>query len=103
MKQEITQVIATSAVTLATSTGIISSIVAFFDVYAAGIGAMSSIFFGCIYMIFQWSSNRKLTIAEINKVDIADLSESLSNHVVETREEFNSITSCLERIETKLS
>lgn len=86
MKQEAAQVIATSAVTLATSTGILTVILKFFDNNAAGIGAISTIVFGLIYVYFQYSSNQKLTVAEINTINIDALSQDFHDHKVETTE-----------------
>ena len=86
MKQEITQGIAHSAVTLATGTGILTVILEFFDNNAAGVGAMSTILFGFIYVYFQWSSNKKLTVAEINTINIDALSQDFYDHKIETTE-----------------
>jgi len=86
MKQEITQAIATGAVTLATSTGILTSVLAYLGSNAAGIGAASTLIFGAIYVFFQYSSNKKLTIAEINKIEIDGLSTEVQSLTVDFKE-----------------
>ncbi len=91
MKQEIAQGIAHSAVTLATGTGILTVILEFFDNNAAGVGAMSTILFGFIYVYFQWSSNKKLTVAEINTINIDALSQDFYDHKIETTEKLESL------------
>jgi hypothetical protein len=95
MKQELTQAIASSAGTLVASTGIATILLKLADNHAAGIGAISTIVFGCFYLYFQWSSNQKLTIAETNKIEIDDLRE-------ETRAGFNKVDNALNHILEKL-
>ena len=92
MKQEITQAIATSTATLTASSGILTVAFKFFDNNAAGIGAMSTIFFGLIYVYFQWSSNQKLTVAEINTINIDALSQDFHDHKIETTEKLESLS-----------
>jgi len=84
MKQEISQAIANSLATLTASSGILTVAFKFFDNNAAGIGAVSTIFFGIIYVYFQWSSNKKLTVADRNTINLAALSEDFHDHKVET-------------------
>lgn len=109
MKQEITQAIATSSVTLATSTGILTSFLGYLGHHAAGIGAACTIIFGIIYVYFQFSSNRKLTIAEINKIEIYEnkeftqnLSEEFKEHKIETSKQFDKVDTKLDKIIAKL-
>ena len=110
MKQELTQAIATSSVTLATSTGILTSVLAFLGSNAAGIGAASTLIFGAIYVYFQWSSNKKLTIAEINKININDLSTEVQSltvdfkeHKTESNKQFDNLSTKMDTIVNKLS
>ena len=110
MKQELTQAIATSSVTLATSTGILTSVLAFLGSNAAGIGAASTLIFGAIYVYFQWSSNKKLTIAEINEANISDLSTEVQiltvdfkEHKIESNKQFDNLSTKMDTIVNKLS
>ena len=110
MKQELTQAIATSSVTLATSTGILTSVLAFLGSNAAGIGAASTLIFGAIYVYFQWSSNKKLTIAEINKININELSTEVQiltvdfkEHKIESNKQFDNLSTKMDTIVNKLS
>lgn len=98
MRQEITQTISTSAATLATSTGILTSVLAFLGSNAAGIGAGSTLIFGVIYVYFQWSSNKKLTIAEINSIKVKGLEQSLADHKDETNKQFDVVNSGIDSI-----
>lgn len=91
MKQEITQAIATSAATLTTSSGILTVAFKFFDNNAAGIGAMSTILFGIIYVYFQWSSNKKLTVADKNTINIKALSQDFHDHKIENSEKLEDL------------
>ncbi len=110
MRQEITQGIVTSAATLATSTGILTSVLAFLGSNAAGIGAASTLIFGAIYVYFQWSSNKKLTIAEINEANISDLSTEVQiltvdfkEHKIESNKQFDNLSTKMDTIVNKLS
>jgi len=110
MRQEITQGIVTSAATLATSTGILTSVLAFLGSNAAGIGAASTLIFGAIYVYFQWSSNKKLTIAEINEANISDLSTEVQiltvdfkEHKIESNKQFDNLSTKMDIIANKLS
>ena len=67
MKQEISKAIVDGAATLAVSTGILTVTLKFFNVYAAGIGAMCTIIFGIIYVIFQFMAHQKLIKADDNE------------------------------------
>jgi len=102
VKQEITQGIAHSAVTLATGTGILTVIFKFFDNNAAAIGAMSTLFFGLVYVYFQWSSNKKLTVAEINTINIDALSQDFHDHKIETTEKLEVLGEGISSILNKL-
>lgn len=103
MRQEITQAIATSAATLTTSSGILTVVFKFFDNNAAGIGAMSTILFGIIYVYFQWSSSKKLTVAEINTINIDSLSQDFYDHKVETTEKLEDLSSDIKTLLSRKS
>lgn len=102
MRQDLTQGIANSAVTLATSTGILTSVLAFLDSNAAGIGAGSTIIFGCIYVYFQWSSNKKLTIAEVNTIEIDNLRGETAAGFAKVDNSISKLDKTLELISNKL-
>ena len=84
MKQEIIKALSDGTVILASGTGILTMTLKFFDHYAAGIGAMCTIIFGLIYVLFQYLSHQKLTLADDNK-------DRLDAHIVETRDEFKKV------------
>ena len=102
MRQEIAQGIAHSAVTLATGTGILTVTLKFFDNNAAGIGAMSTLVFGLIYVYFQWSSDKKLTVAEVNTINIDALSQDFHDHKTETTEKLEGLDKGISLILNKL-
>ena len=102
MKQEITQTIANAAATMTTSTGLLAAALKFADNNAAGIGAISTVLFGCIYVYFQWSSNKKLTISEVNTINIDALSQDFYDYKIETSEQFKCVNSGLGKIMQKL-
>jgi len=55
-----------------------------------------------IYVYFQYSSNKKLTIAEINKINIDDLSQSFVDHKEETSKQFQHVNAGINEILNKL-
>ncbi len=86
MKQEIAQAITTSLATLTASSGIAAMAFKFFDNNAAGIGAMATIFFGIIYVYFQWATSKKLNVADINTINLDDLRQEVHENKIETNE-----------------
>lgn len=110
MKQEIAQGLATSAVTLTTSTGILTSVLAYLGSNAAGIGAASTLFFGFVYIYFQWASNKKLTIADSNAIEIEHLSEKVEEnaemldiHRAETKVQIQEVSDGIQDIKSILT
>jgi len=102
MKQELTQAIANSAGTLVASSGIVTILLKAADNHAAGIGAISTIFFGLCYLYFQWSSNKKLSVAEVNEIRISCVIEELEDHKEVSNSRFDSIDNQLASIINKL-
>jgi len=84
------------------SSGILTVILKAFDHHAAGIGAISTIVFGIIYVIFQYLQNKKLTLADQNKEDLEELNQKLDEHMEETREESKRTNTTLNLILEKL-
>ncbi len=78
MKEAALKATVNGSAALAGSTGVVTSLLAFFDNNAASIGAMCTLVFGLIYILFQWLSYRKLTVADDNKHEIAQLKKQLS-------------------------
>lgn len=95
MKQEITKVMVDSSVALATSAGILTVTLKFFDHYAAGIGAMCTLFFGVVYIVFQFLAHKKLTLADNNEKRLDKHEDQLNkvedgiNTIIETLNKSN--------------
>jgi len=102
MRQELTQGIANSAGTLLVGTGVATGILDYFSNNAAGIGAICTLGFGIIYVYFQWSSNKKLSVAEVNEIKIACVIEELEDHKEESTTRFDSIDIKLNSIISRL-
>ncbi len=96
MKQEIvTKALVDGTAVLAGGTGVMTVIFKFFDHYAAGIGAMCTVIFGIIYVLFQYLAHNKLTLADTNK-------DRLDEHIIETRDEFKKVGDGISSILNKL-
>ncbi len=102
MKQELTQAIANSAGTLVASSGLVTILLKAADNHAAGIGAVSTVVFGLFYLYFQWSSNKKLSVAEVNEIKIARVIEEFEDHKEASISRFDSIDNQLRSIISKL-
>lgn len=77
MKQDTVKAFVDGAALSVTGTGILTSLMAFFESNAAGIGAMCTVLFGLVYIVFQFLSYRKLTLADANQEEIAALKRQL--------------------------
>ncbi len=102
MKQEITKELVNGSAALATGTGILTATLSFFDNHAAGIGAMCTLIFGIVYIVFQFLAHKKLTLADENKKQLAEHSEKLDSHVKETNKQFALLNKGIENISDKL-
>lgn len=94
--QEISKTLVDGSATLAASTGTLTVIFKMFDHYAAGIGAICTLVFGIIYIIFQFLAHKKLTLADKNQRDLAEFEQ-------ETKKEFKAINSGIDNILNKLN
>jgi len=106
MSVEISKIAVNSTAAIATSSGMVTVVLGFFDSNAASIGVMSTLFFGFIYVYFQFSQDRKLTLADKNKEEIEDtkeeikdLSNKLDDHMTETRESLSLILKSLNKLD----
>jgi len=77
VKQDTAKALVDGAAISATGTGILTSVLAFFESNAAGIGAMCTVVFGIVYIIFQFMSYRKLTLSDTNQERIRILEDQL--------------------------
>jgi len=78
VKQEIAKASADGFVALTASLGVITVTLKFFDHYAAGIGAICTLIFGVIYIIFQFMAHKKLTLADNNEKRLDKHEEQLN-------------------------
>jgi len=75
---ELLKVSATGTGALAGSAGIMTTVMGFFDHYAAGIGAISTVIFGVIYVVFQYLSYKKSTLANENAKELKELRNQIA-------------------------
>lgn len=98
MKQEIVKVLTDGANTLTTVSGIGTSAWGaleywdFINTNAAGIGVLLTMLFGMVAIVFNFYNSLKLNQADKNKKDISGLGEKLDTHIIETTEEFKSLS-----------
>ena len=98
MKQEIVKVLTDGANTLTTVSGIGTSAWGaleywdFINTNAAGIGVLLTLLFGMVAIVFNFYNSLKLNQADKNKKDISGLGEKLDTHIIETTEEFKSLS-----------
>ena len=100
MKQETLKALADGATISAISTGV-SVRIGWLDVineYAPAIGAIATVFFGLIGLLFYYLTYKKGTQADENKRDITDLQESLVEHKTETKENFETLSKGIDKI-----
>lgn len=100
MKQETLKTLADGATISAISTGV-SVRAGWLDVvntYAPAIGAIATVFFGLIGILFYYLTYKKGTQADENKKDITDLQESLVEHKAETKENFDALSKGIDKI-----
>ncbi len=78
MNIESAKILAGGSAKLSGGAGISTMVMAYFQVNAAGIGALCTLVTLVFYVYFQWLSNKKLTVADDNKHEIAQLKKQLS-------------------------
>ena len=91
MKQELSQAISNSAATLLVGSASATGVLDYFGNNAAGIGAMCTLGFGFVYLYFQWSTNNKLSVAEVNAATIECLTDGLEELDASTSSRFDII------------
>lgn len=77
MKLENSKAIVNLTGALFAGSSVTTSIMAYLEANATAIGALCSIIFGVIYVIFQILNHRKLTIANSNKIEIDDIRDRM--------------------------
>ena len=109
MKQETAKQLADGLNALTASTGVGSSAWGlleywdFVNTNAAGLGVLITIFFGLIAIAFNLYNSSKLRQSDTNKNKLLELDVKLNLQIKETREEFKSINSGLDKIFDKLN
>jgi len=76
---------------LVTGSGAITFTLSFFNENAAGIGAMCTLSFGLVYIVFQFMAHKKLTLADANKQELQEQSNKLDSHITEINDKFDKI------------
>ena len=100
MKQETLKALADGATISAISTGV-SVRIGWLDVineYAPAIGAIATVFFGLIGLLFYYLTYKKGTQADENKRDISDLKDDFDVHKQETIKQFDSVNLGISKI-----
>ena len=88
---------ATGGVTLATSSGIVTSYLGWLGHYAAGIGVICTIFFGIVYCVFHILAYRKSTLADENKRQIEQIKAQVSNNFDRIEGVLNKVVNAIEK------
>ncbi len=82
MKQEISSHLVTGLGAATGVSAITTAIMKFFDFYAAGIGAMFTILTFLTWVFFQLRHDKKLSLADENKIQIGRVEAQLTNNIV---------------------
>jgi hypothetical protein len=104
VKQETLKVLADGTLTLTKSTSVGTSAWGlleywdFVNTNAAGIGVLLTLVFGLVAIGFNLYNSSKAQHSEVNKKDISDLREDFLTHKEETKEQFETVNSGIERI-----
>ena len=91
MKQETAKHLADGVGALAASSGILTSWLGYLNHYAAGIGVICTVFFGCIYATFHYLSFKKLCQADDNKEQIQRLEAMQKENIKSIVDELHEI------------
>ena len=81
MKQEISSHLVTGLAATTGVSAIVTTIMKFFDFYAAGIGAMFTILTFITWVFFQLRHDKKLSLADENKIQIGRVEAQLTNNI----------------------
>ena len=105
MKQESVKHLADGATTFAVGSGASSYFgwFVFINEYAPGVGVILSFIFGTIGIIFYYLNQKKLTLADENKLGLIIVTEKLDTHIKETTNQNNELKSGINSILEKLS
>ncbi len=82
MKQEISSHLVTGLAATTGVSAITTAIMKFFDSNAAGIGAMFTILTFVTWVFFQLRHDKKLSLADENKIQIGRVEAQLTNNIV---------------------
>lgn len=96
MNIESVKILAGSSAKLGGGMGISTMVMAYFQVNAAGIGALCTLITLACYIFFQRLSLKKESLADVNKKDLAD-------HIKETNIQFKHVNKSLDKIINKLT
>lgn len=78
MNLESSKILAGGSAKLAGGTGISTMVMAYFQVNAAGIGAMCTVITLIAYLFFQWRADRKTKQSDKNTIEIERLKRALA-------------------------
>ena len=102
MNLESAKILAGSSAKLSGGTGISTMVMAYFQVNAAGIGALCTLITLVCYISFQYLAHKKTNQSIKNKEKIDTHSDRLDDHIVETRDEFKKVGDGISLILNKL-
>ena len=102
MKQEISNHLATGLAATAGASATATGLIGFFDIYAAGIGAIFTILTFVTWVFFQLRHDKKLSLADSNQDKISSLSTDFETHKKDTVMEFAIVNKGILEILAKL-
>lgn len=97
MNLETAKILAGGSAKLSGSTGVSTMVLAYFEVNAAGIGALCTLITLIFYLFFQLLAQRKINQSEKNKQKIDSNELKLDAHIEETRKGIESILNKLDK------
>ena len=103
MNIESAKILAGSSAKLGGGMGISTMVMAYFQVNAAGIGALCTLITLACYIFFQRLSLKKERLSAVNKKDLADHIIAFNEHKKETNIQFKYVNKSLDKIINKLT
>jgi uncharacterized membrane protein len=97
VKQATLDHMATGGVTLATSSGVVTSYLGWLGHYAAGIGVVCTIFFGLVYCVFHVLAYKKSTLADENKRQLELIKAQVVNNMSEVKAGLKAIEAAINK------
>ncbi len=97
MNLDTAKILAGGSAKLSGSIGISTVVMDYFQVNAAGIGALCTLITLFCYIFFQWLTIKKTNKSDKNKEKIDDTSNKLEAHIRETRNGISSILNKLDK------